>query len=366
MKKWIVILLCLCPLFGYSQLYESVCLQQMGSSLHLNAKCDSTMRDTTLIVEYKRHPVRVDVDSNHVITHIGYRIFPDTLSLFQPNIEQFVERYALSLALPNPNGISAAQQMIDDGVSFSAGTYSDFLNIDLHDSAQTVSLTEAEKNYCLTLYDKGAIKTQFIFPKDVQLIRGKDKTEIDRDLFGRAKWNANRRALAVDSAAVQDIRLLPYAIMKGNSYLSEQLTSNAYVQKKDGRYVLLNAPYVFPKQTLQNIMLYGSDNPINLCMEHHRYGYNKVVDTIPLNVWINAACDDGCTPYWGIEKFNTEVISGAYIWVNESLGYLHVLFVEFPIRTLWGKDDVIRCSLHSYVRMSNVTDLFYEMKHTFK
>lgn len=364
MRKWIELILCLYPLLGYSQMYESAILQQIGIQLHLDAVCKSTLRDTTLVITHKKYPVRIDVDTSHVITHVGYKVFQDSISIYPTEIERFIERYMLQLALPNPNGIPHVQQMKDDGVTFNAGSYSDVLKIDWSDSLQVVSLTDLEKGYAFTIAKNKDTIAQFVFPKDVQLIRGLDKTEVDQSLFSKAKWNTSRYQYVIDTNAIQHIRLAPFDVIPGSYYLSDQLTNNVYVQKKNGEYTLLYSPYLCPKQTLQNIMLYGCDTPINLCVEHHRYGYNRVVDTIPLNVWINLAYEDGCTPYWGVEKYNAETISGSYIWVNEPLGYLHVLFVEFPIRTLWGKDNIVRCSLHSYVRMSNVTDLFYDTKHS--
>lgn len=362
MKKWLVILLCSFATIGYCQVYESSRLQQMGSAVRLAEICDSTLADTCLLLTYQKCLIRVNIDSNHVITHIGCAIFPDSLSLYPKQIEAFIERYMLELVLPSSNGIPKMQKMQNDGVWFKKGTSWDIIGQNLLDSTVSTSLTEYDKGYCFSVLSNEVVKAQLMFPKDVQLIRGKDKIELDRELFVRPLRD-DKPIVIVDTTQLKSIPLAPFTVAQGACYLSDQLTNTIYLHKNHN-HCLLFSPYVFPKQTLQNIMMAGCDSTILVRMEHHRYGYNVVADTISLNAWQNIAYADGCHPFWGIESFNTDTIKGSYIWVNESLGYLHVLFVEFPIRALLGKKAVVRCSLHSYVRMSNVTDLFYDTKHS--
>ncbi|MBQ7530271.1 MAG: hypothetical protein IJT12_01015 [Paludibacteraceae bacterium] len=362
MKKWFIILLCIYSVVGYCQVYESSRLQQMGSALRLAEICDSTFADTCLFLTYQKCQVRVNIDSDHVITHIGCAIFPDSLSLYPKQIETFIERYMLELVLPSSHEIPNVQKMQDDGVWFSEGTFGDIIGQNFLDSTVSTSLTESDKGYCFAVISNEVVKARFMFPKDVQLIRGKDKIELDHELFAQHLRN-EKPALVIDTTRLKSIPLAPFMMAQGTCYLSDQLTNTIYLHKNQNLRIL-SSPYVFPKQTLQNIMIAGSDSTIVVRMEHHRYGYNVIADTISLNAWQNIAYNDGCIPYWGVENFNTETINGSYIWVNESLGYIHVLFVEFPIKTLLGKKDVVRCSLHSYVRMSNVTDLFYDTKHT--
>lgn len=362
-RRIIFIVLCAYAVNGYCQMYESALLRQIGTSLSLNDIYAPSMRDTSLFVQYHNHPVRIDIDSNHIITHIGYSIFPDSLELYSHIIERFIERYSLELTLHSIHKKSANQKMRDDNVRFKVGTYADLLRIDWKDPTQTVSLEATDKYYSFTIYNKRGITTSFEFPKDVQLIRGKDKVEIDKGLFMASNWNSCKHVCYIDTTMLQSIPLAPFKIIRGNYYLSDQLTNTIFVNKFSTGYGLLDSPRTYPKQTLQNIMLYGSDYDINLRIEHHRYGYSRVADTIPLNVWINLAYEDGCIPYWGIERIDADTIYGSYIWVNESLGYIHILFVEFPRQILLGRNDVVNCSLHSFVRMSNVTSLFYNTNH---
>ena len=123
MRLFVYIILCAWSVGIYGQIYESARLQQMGAALNLNYIYDSTLTDTCIFTRYQKYPVHVIIDKNHIISHIGYKIFDESISVGSKIIEHFIERYTLELAMPNPNGKSQLQRMKDDNVRFNIGTY---------------------------------------------------------------------------------------------------------------------------------------------------------------------------------------------------------------------------------------------------
>lgn len=68
--------------------------------------------------------------------------------------------------------------------------------------------------------------------------------------------------------------------------------------------------------------------------------------------------EEGCVPFWGVEKFHNGKLEGALFIYNQDQGYDHVLKIDcIPQEVIEGKGSITaRASL--FVPTNNVNNLF--------
>ena len=342
--------------------YETTRLQRIGSLLNLEKVIDTDFSDSIYVLSDKKATIGIEFSKTKTITHIGCKLFGDKTSVppVEGKLYYFLERYLLETLLANPKKLSLNQQLKMDGIRFTCGSIFDLQHLSHADSLYTFNISEQQKRYELSLTHGDSLLCSFSVPKDYELITGKDAIELEKDIFIDLDTTARPHQPNIHIDNLQKITYSPYKICQGDYFISESLTNSYYVkQEKDSSYSLLFS-LNHPKQTIANILLFGSDLNLILQMDHHIYGYQIHKCTIPLNAWVDKAYKEGCTPYVGIDKIEKDIIKCSYIWFNEHFGYVHVMEAEFSTRSLYQPSLPVYCSLYSYVSISNVLKLFGE------
>ena len=342
--------------------YGSQLQQEIGTQIQLAQMLPSTIRPDTC---YRfRHPQKKDMglyaltDAGGSIIHIGCALFarlqnPSELSCF----DRFIERYLLESYLPLKGNIAFPRRMQSDDVILLHGQLQDLLQMTKAPiDAISYHYTDLGDRMLFNLLLDERVQVSLSLPKNYSLLTGKTLLELEESLFSYLQDQCPPQTPAIDTTRLQHIFAAPFSMLRGDYFLTETLNNNLYVQATKTGYSLFYSPD-YPRQTLANILLAGSVQDYKLAIRFHTYGRIVKKLTVPVNSWIRQEYDEGCVPFFGIEKTNNGRITAAYYWVNFLFGYAHIMEVELDKRTLSMPSLPIRTSLHAYVRLTNIANI---------
>lgn len=186
------------------------------------------------------------------------------------------------------------------------------------------------------------------------------RTEIENDLISKLKRNGAKRKSfgSVDKEKLEaygeDLFILP-----GKYYQNKEITRNIFFVSDSALTPVWSKDY--PLESLADLFLYPSDKygdvKVKLTVLKHEYGEQETVE-VPLQRMMAVFEQDGCIPYWGVEKFSDGNLEGALFFYNQPQGYNHVLKIECnPADLMEGKGEIkARASL--YIPVNNVRNLY--------
>lgn len=181
-------------------------------------------------------------------------------------------------------------------------------------------------------------------------------TELGKD------WNE-----AVDERSIVDDELEPYGkelyILPGDTYRNKNISNSIYLKKDSTLSLVWDKAY--PKESIANLFIVKSEEyhntPIKLKMIMHEYGEQEDVTTTAGRL-IAAARNEGCEPYFGVEKEDSTNLQASLFLCNKDKGYVHVINISCkPDEVIGGKGKVnARASL--YVPTNNIQNLIAPYK----
>lgn len=235
------------------------------------------------------------------------------------------------------------------------------------------SLTPATTCVIRDIYDKEIVaewtldngkKLKVAMPVSYQIAKGGSRSEIENRLIEKlksgdmcqvpsAKWRVpSEREINLK-------KLKPYGedkyILPGESYLKEGLITRNMYFENDQTTPIWNRNDTI--ESIANLMLFTSDVygdvVVELTVMKHEYGEKETLD-VPLNTLLSVFEEDGCTPFWGIEKINGNNVEGALFFVNRKQGYNHLVRVNLDFDKLFSGQGEIKSRASLYVPINNV------------
>lgn len=341
--------------------YHTQRLKQIGEAIALRLP-DTLEADCCLenLGSYNQRPLKVLTNTFGDISHIGYRLFtPQTVEAYgtQGVFLHFLERYALELDLRL--GERQPTERIElDKVTCYQGNLS-LLNALTPDTPFRVEFLE-RRMYKIQ-WTLGTQTLGISVPADCQLLLGANAIELE-DIFRRdverifpIDWDA----LITENSAVSESISQKYQIINAESYLSNSIRSDLYLQRTAGKMRLITSPEK-PVQSIKNILLTGTfeqDLPLDLKID--RYGYVSSNVAISLQQFLTYCRQTHFKLYVGIKNYTKEMVSATLFAVNLNLGCDHVLSLEFPTDILAGDIQPIKGVLYAFIPLHNVTEKFF-------
>lgn len=353
MKKIVTILLfvmCL-PLVVLSINYSSSSLENIANKLELGRKIPQG-KDTTLYIPFRNRKIVVRTNTNRV-NHIGLYLFDEVhRQSFDSQICDFIERYVLEALINLPDDKPIKKKLKEDNISFSKGNIEYLTYLDSNNQEISLTIDYQQKFILFSVLQNKNLRCQMVIPKNYELISGKSIIESERDLFSDMGAQCEVKQINTNELSFKCIELPTILVTNSTYFLTDQLSNSLYFNKKDTS--LLFDPFLNYRQSIANIMLLGHSNNYQLDIKYHVYGNKTISHKQSLNCWIALASGQGCTPYWGIIESNPEKIKGAYYWYNQTIGYAHIMTVEFPVKKLTQKNAELKTVLYPYVRITNI------------
>lgn len=315
---------------------------------------------TDITFSYKEKRLNIKVNEYGEITHIGYKLFNDSLVILQKEnvpIFDFVERYLLELDLML-DGRKPQERLKWDKITLVKG------NVDMLRRINTntpVSIEEIPRRMFRLTWLIGKDELSITFPADCQLNRGADIIELEnlaeKDIQRIMPFTKDE--LIQDWASLQPKQLQGIYVIEDGYFISEMVRGDILLIKKNGVFELL-CDKGNPVNTVSNIMVTGMfERIIPTTMQFKKYGH--VTDTLEVSLqqFISFCKEEGCKMYYGVEKINKDEIIGSIFAFNEKLGYNHILYVKFPLGILTGEEKTCRSTAHMYIPLHNMKEEFF-------
>lgn len=328
----------------------------LGDSLESSSTKDS-------VSVYRGREVRIKTNIYGEVSHLGYHLFNDTLAVLQPEnapVFDFLERYLMELDM-RIDGRTAEQRMDLDLVRLGRGTLAMTRQVTT-DTPFTIESVPGRMYYVTWQLAEGEVS--IMFKANNQLMLGTDLVELD-DIAAR---DIKRTAILPMDFAINDWSgavvdtLQGIYVIKGESYISHLINNDVCLTEDlTGRRVLL-FDEEYPIQSVRNILvtgLYPRDISMNLRMD--RYGGLDDTINVTLQQFSNYCKLQGCKVFFGPKQLTTDHLSGSFFAYNQTLGYGHVLSVEFPLGILSGRDDVVQGRAYVYIPMHELGEKFFNL-----
>lgn len=208
------------------------------------------------------------------------------------------------------------------------------------------------------------------FPANIGLLTFSNKIELEKSMISKLTNGCRHNNVPeLPTASKSELTIVPHSsfyIRDNGFYITPRLKNQLVFKPKE------NAPSIcellidddrYQLESISNIMTSGySPYKIMVDLKASEYGYKSSKIRVPLDCLFNLFTDEGCTPYWGVENFDGNLIKGLYIWTNVWAGYSHVLSLSISTDAL-SRETSVSGNLHSFVRMDNLKHLFEEYKN---
>lgn len=308
------------------------------------------MESCDTVISVKDFPVRI-IKKDGDMKRIGLDLFTDEIkSSFDRELLESLETTLAYKALGIEGDNVADIELI-------AGTLADFKGI----TPQTVCSISNENAKSMSVeWIDGNKKTAVRMSVSYQTVRGASRAEIERNFIDAVKNDrGNRKPVA--NFSLTDVE--PYGgtfyVIPGGIYNSKNINRNVYLESDTILTPVWDSDH--PLESMANLFIladgkYGN-NAVKMTVMKHEIGDRETVN-ISVNQLLAYCERDGCTPFWGMEKYEDGKLEGALFLFNSSQGYVHVFrIICNPKDVIAGKGDIkIRASL--YVPTNNVDDLF--------
>ncbi len=321
-----------------------------------------TLTDSTF--SYKEKKLHIKADEYGEITHIGYKLFNDSIVILQKEnipIYDFVERYLLELDLML-DGRKPLERLKWDRVTLVKGSVEMLSKINANTPVSIEEIPRRMFRLTWIVDEKDVILT---FPSDCQLIRGADIVELENmaETDIPKIMPLTRDEIIEDWSAFQSQQSQELYVIEGGYFISELVRGDVFLKKRNGELELL-CDRNNPTNSVSNIMVTGMfERIIPMTMQLKKYG--RITDSLDVSLqqFITFCKKDGCKMYYGIEKMNAEEVIGSIFAYNEKLGYNHILYIEFPLEILCRKEKTCRSTANMYIPLQNMKEeFFYQFK----
>lgn len=349
--------------------YNTDLLERMAKTMQLSDQIESLGEGAHYaVLQYQGHPLTVIV-RNGEVRHIGFQIFnPDIRNQWSSPVYDFIERYALEIQLPHISPKTAERQIAEDGIRFSAGTFSTLLELPQGTEVDVTIDRHDGRNYSVSWRRKETTLCSIHFANNYELMHGSGMIENERRLPTQIKrYNENESTLSPDTVSRE--QLIPtwqdnYFIYPGQSYYTDRLNTNRYYERtgedKEEFRLVYNEKY--PLESLANLFTTRSiENDFTIDFSLRKYGGDAETIKVPLKQWTGYSLSEGCVPYFGLISYDGEEAICSVIWRNEENGYNHLTKIYVPVEILRQRTGEIKGKLVSYIPTYNIKNLFEEL-----
>ena len=329
-------------------------LQAMAQCLHLPQTDTLRCGEVTTAYNHLKHPLRIVVNDEGAICHIGLQLFSEELRQQEPSpIYNFLERDLLERLLAGYDE-QFRHLLQHEHLTFIKGSARTALTLN---GAEGFLQERVDfRKYRTKWSREGRVVLDLIFDMDVQLLSGCNALELEqRYLFRLRRFNP------VDVA--------PLATMpdEGNRWVDggdtlfiKEMNNAVYYERTADSWHLVDDNRR-PTQTIANMLLSPAfERPVKLQLTIKRYTYEDEQLQIPYATWLQMAVAEGCEPYFGIKYKTAAHYEGTVILANRMEGYAHLLSMSVPQQALQpGADIELEGRLYLYIPLHNVTSDYF-------
>lgn len=227
---------------------------------------------------------------------------------------------------------------------------------------ETPFVLESDSAHFRVSWKRGKEAVSLLFPKQYDLILGKDKMELSRMLKEELLAYEYTRPEPVFEP--ERFQLTPVSNLffdRGDCFLIAQMKSGKYIRKEGDRF-----GYVcnerFGEESLLNLFSWADEMGWKGVAGIQVQGYHGFTDnfTCTLDRLCSFMKSRNCRAYVGIKTAGSDRITGTVVYVNEDLMYEHLLSFSFPVEAFKKNEVPVTVKWWPYIPLNNVTTLYDE------
>lgn len=306
------------------------------------------VKDCDTVVVYEDYNIHL-VKKDGAVTHAG-------LNLFSDDVKNSIGRDMLNRLESELLKMSLAKDIQNVSVELVSGNLANIKKI----SPNTSHLITHSNSRELSVQwetDNGIVTVSM--PLSYLTVKGGSRSDIEKTFIINVKKNVKTRSeVSFDLSSAQ-----PYGddkyIIPGCSYQNKETTRNIFLTTDS----LVNPIWdlKFPLESVANMFICPNDKYrdkiMNITVLKHEYGEQENF-TLQLDNFLSYCEEEGCVPFWGVEKFQDGNIEGALFLYNQGLGYDHVLKIDCNPQEVIEGNGVITARASLFVPTNNVNNLF--------
>lgn len=301
-----------------------------------------------------------------VLQDAGINLFPEDMEkIYSPEVYDFIERFFLLFALQTEDGRKNLLRQDHlrlnvNGRDYSSARVAPCSLLQAVDVESPFALN-ADSSCFYASWQGIGLKVDFVFPKQYDLIFGKDKRMLTEELPSRLESVSDPVAmdkLDFDLSSFQRTALKDVYFDSEGTFLIPQMKSGTYLQRtKEGFDYLFDER--FPEESMLNLFTgaFRMDIPMeaDLTVKGYRYDSASLITLKRLTAFMDGT---GCKAYVGIETVSEGEITGTVVYFNWDLMYEHLLCFRFPCRGFHDKREKAKLVLYPYIPLNNVENLY--------
>lgn len=301
------------------------------------------------ICNIKGYEVHIIKDRGE-ISHIGLNLFTDEMKRStDKSLLDFVEEALLAKVLN-------VKSNVYDRLVINKGVLTDFSSLSPQSDYSLNNSNSKSMTIEWPLSDRCVSVTM---PLNYDVLSSGSREEIENDFITKIK---NFKGSRISFEPIDTLKLEPYGedklIYPGDSYLNSFITRNIY-------FGINNTCPVYdphsPVESIANLFIFPSEISdsikVDLTILKHEYGEKETI-ILPLNQLLAASENDGCIPFWGMEKYEEGILEGSLFLYNNFRGYDHVLKISCNPEEILSNKGSITARASLYIPTNNVQNLF--------
>ena len=344
-------------------LYDQLTEAEKASVLEVRELNQHIQLDTVIPVSWYSLSVSFD---DYRLKHLGIRIrnLP-ALHSYDSLVLVFLERALLRLSYDKTiQDIVSTAELIqvrilvqDNELLFSPiQSYQELVN-QINTANQ---FTLSRDNYHYAAAWKGDDQSiTFLFPVNYQLLTGKNKKELDEELFRKlGELSLDHRDKTLPETTQTSIDSLPVLVSKGSRYM-EHLSSDSYF-KWDGKDSVL----VFEEDQIQysvsNLFLHENlAGNRTLQLTQQLYGGRSV--SFKLLLWsLIQHMNTDFQAFIGLENDTPDLVEGIVIFSHTHFNYVNMLHFRADVSNIFSNNGNINADLYANIPIHNLKNLMKE------
>lgn len=348
-----------CNLSAQSAKFQTGLLKSLAEKIQFSPK--SEQKD--VIVEagvLHNKPLYASINDKGVVTHIGFRFFPDELKSKDKDVLEFIERYFLELSCSSDYN-QRNQKMQDDKFIFLLGNYPECFS--LVEEADFKLSKVNDRYYEATWSKDGTDKLSIAFPIWCELLTGMPLNEIQKTLYQSVKESPDSLQLVEDLTDMIKLEDNIYGTNPVKHYELAELINRCYYFKNDSlefSAIYDTCHFNYSIANLFHIPNLGYGRELQI--KQYLYGFKSVTFTVGVSEWVRYCLNEGMNVYFAVENETIENIQAVVLAENKNWGYNHLLSVIVPRDFISNPTIKLSATLNAFIPTHNVRNLYQEYK----
>ena len=291
-----------------------------------------------------------------------FRLFSEELKSEYPSVVyEFLERYLFEIDSLQTHGEYVNQRLRDDKVLFLTGNASSARRIN---PSTPFSINKTDNKFYEVLWTDslGGLLLNIAFPMQYELLLGKSKLELEtvfQDVLNEPRTfvpcPVNKNALLRQ----EDGCLMTHPTVY---YYVESMNTASFYRPNEVDSLVVTFSSSDKWHSAANLFhgCLGNIDDYVLCIEQNLYGFKKKQYTVSLMQWLAYCQAMKMKVYFAVEEEREDGLKALLIAQSEDLGFNHMLSLIIPNNFVEKHNAVIKASLHTYIPMQNVKDLYQQ------